>query len=69
MSKLLTGSIDLSKIDQSKVVEKNGHRYLNLTVWLNDEPDQYGNDAGIQQHTAKGEAKIYLGNLKYFKQS
>lgn len=69
MSKLLTGSIDLSKIDQTKVVEKNGHKYLNLTVWLNDEPDQYGNDAGIQQHVAKGEAKIYLGNLKYFKQS
>jgi hypothetical protein len=53
MSKLLTGSIDLSKINESKIVEKNGHRYLNIAVWVNDTPDQFGNDAGIQQHVAK----------------
>ena len=70
------GSIDLTKIDESKIVTKdnNGNpfksngRFLNVTFWINDEPDQFGNDASIQQSLTKEERdagkKIYLGNLK-----
>jgi hypothetical protein len=65
MAKLLTGSINLSKIDKSRLFTgKTGDKFLNISVWLNDENDQYGNCAGIQQSTKKDEAKIYLGNLK-----
>lgn len=47
--------------------EKNGKIYVNLTVWVNDTPDQYGNDAGVQisqpkDHTEKA---VYIGNLKH----
>ena len=65
MSKLLTGSINLSKIDKNKLfTSKNGEKYLNISI--NDEKDKYGNIAGIQQQTKKDETKIYIGNLKEF---
>jgi hypothetical protein len=64
---MLTGSIDLSKIDKEKLyVGKNGNKYLNVKIWINDSPDQYGNIASIQQATGKDEKKIYIGNLKEF---
>jgi hypothetical protein len=69
MAKLLTGSIDVSKIDKSKLFksEKTGKTYLNVSIWINDEVDKYGNCASIQQSTGRDEAKIYLGNLKEYK--
>lgn len=77
MSKMLTGSIDLTKIDKSKIVStdkngnpfKNGGKFLSVVVWINDNPDQYGNNASIQisQSKEEREAKAkptYIGNLK-----
>jgi hypothetical protein len=77
MSKLLTGSIDLNKIDKSKIVttDKNGKpfendaKYLNVVVWINDEADRYGNTASIQISQSKEEREsgvkaTYIGNLK-----
>jgi len=75
----MTGSIDLNKIDKSKVVttDKNGNafsngaKYLNVVVWINDEPDQYGNSASIQISQSKEEREqkvkaTYVGNLKEY---
>lgn len=72
MSKLFIGSIDLNKIDKSKIVttDKNGNsfsngaKYLNISVWLNDEPDQYGNHVSIQM--GGKDDKIYIGNCKEY---
>jgi len=77
MSKLLTGSIDLSKIDKTKIITtdkngklfENGAKYLNVVVWINDEADKYGNNASIQISQSKEEREaggkaIYIGNLK-----
>ena len=77
MSKLLTGSIDLNKIDKTKIVTtdkngnpfENGAKYLNVVVWINDEADKYGNNASIQISQSKEEREagvkaIYIGNLK-----
>ena len=77
MAKLLTGSINLSKIDKTKIVDRdkngnpfeNGSKFLNIVVWLNDEPDNYGNTASIQISQLKeerdaGAKAIYIGNLK-----
>jgi len=73
MSKLLYGSIDFTKLLElakggNKAFSKadNGKIYLNLNVWINDEKDQYGNDASIQTSfkDAAKEDKIYFGNLK-----
>lgn len=73
MSKLFIGSIDLNKIDKSKIVttDKNGNpfsngaKYLNISVWANDEPDQFGNHVSIQ--TGGKEDKAYIGNAKEYK--
>lgn len=80
MSKMLTGSIDLKKIDKTKIVSTdkygnefaNGAKYLNIIVWVNDEEDQYGNTANIQISQSKEEREAkekptYIGNLKEFK--
>ena len=77
MSKLYYGSIDVTKIDKTKLVttNKNGEKFanggafLNIAVWVNDEEDQYGNSASIQQSQTQeertaGAPKVYLGNLK-----
>ena len=77
MSKLMYGSIDFSKLLElakagNKAFSKasNGKIYLNLNVWVNDEKDQYGNDASIQTSfkDATKEEKIYFGNLKLSEQ-
>lgn len=73
MAKLYFGSIDFSKLlEEAKKGNKafsraqNGKIYLNLNVWINDEKDQYGNDASIQSSfkDATKEDKFYFGNLK-----
>jgi hypothetical protein len=77
MSKLLYGSIDFSKLLElakagNKAFSKadNGKIYLNLNVWINDEKDQFGNDASMQTSfkEATKEDKIYFGNLKVSEQ-
>jgi hypothetical protein len=67
MSKLVTASIDVTKIVKHLLITGKKGTYLNLSIWFNDEPDQYGNDCSIQQTTKKDEPKIFLGNGKYYK--
>lgn len=70
MSKLFLGSIDLNKIKKEDIVTtdkdgnkfKNGAKYLNISIWSNDEPDQYGNHIGIK--AGKKDDSYYIGNAK-----
>jgi ACT domain-containing protein len=71
MSKMMTGSICLTDIPKEKITvsEKNGKKYLNIVIWINDEPDKYGNDASIQVSQLKEEREskqkaVYIGNAK-----
>jgi hypothetical protein len=70
MSTFYTGSICLSDIPKEKITEaKNGKKYLNLTLWVNDTADQYGNIGSIQVSQTKEqrdaqEKKQYIGNFK-----
>lgn len=77
MAKLITASIDLNKIDKSKIVttDKNGQpfangaKYLNIQISVNDTPDQYGNDCAISLNQSQEERqakapRTYLGNGK-----
>lgn len=71
MSKLITASVNLQKIDKDKLIKGEKGTYLNLTVWVNDEDDQFGNNVSVQQSLSKdereaGAAKIYLGNGKAY---
>ena len=74
MAEILSGSIDLNKIDKSKITEKKLKdgtigKFLNINISINNEVDQYGNIAGLtiqqtqDERTAKAK-RIYLGNLK-----
>lgn len=70
MSKIIAASVDLTKIDKSRIVEgKNGAKYYNISIILNDEKDTYGNDCAItegqtkEERAAKMKAK-YIGNGK-----
>lgn len=77
MAKIISASIDLNKIDKSKIVTidkngnqfKNGAKYLNIQIVLNDTPDQYGNTAAVRINQTKEEREAgikptYLGNGK-----
>ncbi len=66
MSTLISGSIDLSKVDKSKL--KDG-KYLNVQISVNDTTDNYGNNVAITVNQTKEEReakekKTYLGNAK-----
>ena len=66
MSTLISGSIDLSKVDKSKL--KDG-KYLQVQISVNDTTDNYGNNVSITVNQTKEEReakekKTYLGNAK-----
>lgn len=71
MSKLYNGSICLSDVPKEKITtsEKNGKKYLNVSLWINDAEDQYGNIGSLQVSQTKderesGAKKTYIGNFK-----
>jgi hypothetical protein len=66
MGKLITAKIDVTKINKDLLFKGEKGTYLDLTIWVNDEPDKYGNDISIEQKTDKGQTKIYLGNGKTY---
>jgi len=70
MGSLISASIDLNKIDKSKITEgKNGAKYYNILISVNDEKNQFGQDVSISENQSKeerdgGAKKNYLGNGK-----
>ena len=69
---IINFSINLDKIDKSKIITGKKGKYLNLTLGSNrDGEDQYGNTHYIYQSQTKEEReakneKVYLGNGKEF---
>jgi len=75
MSTLYGASLNITKLSAAGKTGhsafskgKNGDLYVNINVWLNDAPDQYGNDMSLQLNSRKElreqEGKIYVGNGK-----
>lgn len=69
MSKLLSISLDVTKINKSELVTGAKGTYLNLTVSLNDEADKFGNTVSAWQSQTKEqreakENRNFLGNGK-----
>lgn len=65
---ILSVSIDLTKIDKSKIIiGKTGAKYYNINVIVKDEKDQYGNDVSVangqtkEQREAK-EKSVFIGS-------
>jgi hypothetical protein len=71
MAKLLNLSVDVTKIDKTKLYPGKKGTYLKLTVAVNDEADQFGNTVSCWQEQSQEERqgqepKRYLGNGKVF---
>ena len=69
MAGIIKASINLNAIDKSKIIEGKKGKYLPITITVNDEPDQFGNQGPvcIEQSKEEREAKspkTYLGNVK-----
>ena len=69
MAQLISASIDVTKISKDKLVKGEKGTYLNITISINDEVDQYKNIASIYESQSKEEReskakKNYLGNGK-----
>ncbi|HTJ53746.1 MAG TPA: hypothetical protein VL443_30030 [Cyclobacteriaceae bacterium] len=70
MAQIISASIDLNKIDKSKIKPgKDGAKYYNIQIIVNDEPNKYGQDVSISENQTKeqrdvGEKKKYIGNGK-----
>lgn len=69
MASIINGSINLSEIPKDKIIDGKKGKYLPITITINDEPDQFGNQGPItvaqtkDERTAK-QGKTYLGNVK-----
>ena len=69
MAGIVKGSINLSEIPKDKIIEGKKGKYLPITITLNDELDQFGNQGPVvveqtkEEREAKAE-KTYLGNVK-----
>ena len=70
MSQIISASIDLAKLKNApKIQGKNGAEYVNITIIVNDEPNQWGKDVSVSLEQSKEEReskapKNYVGNGK-----
>ena len=69
MASIIKTSINLSEIPKDKIYVGKKGKYLPITITLNNEPDQFGNQGPVvveqtkEERDAKAE-KTYLGNVK-----
>ena len=69
MAGIINTSINLTMIPKDKVIQGKKGKYLPITITLNDEVDQFGNQGPVVVEQTKEErdakaAKTYLGNVK-----
>jgi hypothetical protein len=69
MATILKASINLNQIPKNKIIEGAKGKYLPITITINDEVDQFGNQGPVMVEQSKEErdakvAKVYLGNVK-----
>lgn len=69
MASILKTSINLNNIPKDKIIVGAKGKYLPISLTLNDEVDQFGNNGPVivEQTKAEREAKLaktYLGNVK-----
>jgi hypothetical protein len=69
MASILKTSINLNDIPKDKIINGKKGKYLPITITLNDEVDQFGNQGPVLVEQSKEErdakvAKVYLGNVK-----
>ena len=69
MASIIKASIDVNKIPKEKIFVGKKGKYLPITITINDELDQFGNQGPVVVEQTKEERdakapKTYLGNVK-----
>ena len=69
MASIIKTSINLSEIPKDKIFVGKKGKYLPITITLNDDVDQFGNQGPVVVEQTKEEreakaAKTYLGNVR-----
>ena len=69
MASIIKTSINLNAIPKDKIFTGKKGKFLPITITLNDELDQFGNQGPVVVEQSKEErdakaAKTYLGNVK-----
>jgi|TARA_R110000765_G_scaffold19858_1_gene51739 hypothetical protein len=69
MASIVKTSINLNEIPKDKIIIGKKGKYLPITLTLNDELDQFGNQGPVVVEQTKEERetkvpKVYLGNCK-----
>lgn len=69
MASIIKASINLNNIPKDKIYVGKKGKYLPITITLNDELDQFGNQGPVVVEQTKEERetktdKTYLGNVK-----
>ena len=69
MASIIKTSINLNEIPKDKIIIGKKGKYLPITITLNDEVDQFGNQGPVVVAQTKEEreakvAKTYLGNVQ-----
>ena len=69
MASIIKTSINLNSIPKDKIIQGKKGKYLPITITLNDEQDQFGNQGPVVVDQTKEEReakapKTYLGNCK-----
>ena len=69
MASIIKANINLNDIPKDKIYVGKKGKYLPITITLNDEVDNYGNQGPVVVEQSKEEreakvAKVYLGNVK-----
>jgi len=69
MALILATSINLNEIPKDKIIIGKKGKYLPISITLNDELDQFGNQGPVIVSQTKEEReaktpKVYLGNVK-----
>lgn len=59
---IISASINLDKVKDELIIQGSKGRYVNLTLFVKKDKDQYGNDVSVEQRTEKGADKIFLGD-------
>ena len=69
MASIIKASINLNQVPKDKIINGKKGKYLPITITINDEVDQFGNQGPlmVEQSKEEREAKmpnVYLGNVK-----
>jgi len=67
MSAIVNFSLDLTKLPKEKMIKGKKGTYINLSLSVNDETNDFGQNASVfisQTKEEKGEKKNYVGNGK-----